>query len=1138
MTRSWPRHGDNGDEVDPATQAALDAIRAMAARQPAAPGPPPPPRDQPAPAAAPPPARERQLIWPADAELPSEPVPAAAPARPAAVAGEIPAPPRRLSWSPAAEPAPGPPPPGPDPAPDEQDEQDEREHSVPAGFDWFRKDHQDRAPGLQPAATEPPPAPRARPDGGRSHPAAVHHDDTRRLRPDRTPPPAPAPAPPAAPAHRPAVARPVPAPAARQDAAPSRPRGFGLQRRDTAGRAPAARPHRPVRHQDPAPAFRLAAEALDGNLVITADRVIAWYRLPLFSWTFRPEAERLAVVAAGAARIAKLAGRRCHLRVTSRPFEAATWAEAFDGTIRGPAGPRGGDDRPRQPMPGPCETHPWRSRPGCPGCVPGAAWVDFLLTEQRRLRQWHLETRDVYLGVEVTARGPAQRLLGQAWSRAADAERASLAQQAETVRAAVEGAGIGGRPVTPAELQWLLIRSCSVGLPAPLPVSQDPRPAPFALPAVAPDVTGPDGLAAYTEDFAWAAEPFGQTVQVTRAADGAAAHAAVLTVTDMTGLQDLGGDSPWIQATDHLDFGVEWSVTFDVLDPRQVGRAMTRQADKIRAQYAHITLEHGQDPPPAMERQMAAVRRIQEEADNPESSGGTYLYAWARLAVTGPTAEVVRRRTAAVTELYAPGITVKQPPDQFRLLREFIPGEPLASGANRRFMHAELLMAGGPAASVQAGQRHGFPIGVTTQTARKPVLWDPYFLMEKANRSGLVTVTGSPGGGKSALAGLMAYLLTRAGIPVTVLDPSGMLDRLCRIPAIAAHASAVNLLESPPGTLCPYALIPEPRRGDFRFTAAGHRTDEETASRAWHDACRAAAATRRALAEDILKMLLPPRALAVPGAEDAIGEAVRRAEATEQASPRDVIGQLRGITEYGLENRGPLLANSLEALADHPLAALFFPRPDTDPAEVTAGRRLLTVMTLRGLVLPDPGRRPEDYSVEERLSVPLLHLAAQLLRRMQLDLPRQSRKAAIIDEAHFLARDSVGVQQMNELSRDSRKNNTAAFLVSQNPGDLLAAGVANLVGAAFAFRTEGDQELAATVGLLGLPPGRGHEARIAGLSAGALAGGGRSGECLFRDGAGGTERVQIDLGLDPDLLAALSTTPDASSAASFDEVTP
>ena len=58
-------------------------------------------------------------------------------------------------------------------------------------------------------------------------------------------------------------------------------------------------------HQEIRPAPRRAFPAwpleLDGNLVITPDRVIAWYRLPLQRWTFRPEDERLAVVAASAA---------------------------------------------------------------------------------------------------------------------------------------------------------------------------------------------------------------------------------------------------------------------------------------------------------------------------------------------------------------------------------------------------------------------------------------------------------------------------------------------------------------------------------------------------------------------------------------------------------------------------------------------------------------------------------------------------------------------------------------------------------------------------------------------------------------------------------------------------------------------
>lgn len=1051
--------GTPGGEFDPRTEAALNELRRRLdrGRRPAAPQPEPAPDVQ------------HQEAW--------EPAPQPVPAAPRG---------RTLAW------------------PDE-------DLSEQLGFDA------PPAASVRPQPPAPPrtaPAPRSRPAASQQERREIHHDF-----PQPRPQPAPAAEQTAAPVGQPTEQDPGPEPRDQAEAPARRPRlpavrrpGF-LRRPHGPDKLTASRPARPVRHRDPQVTGPLTAEAIAGHLVITPDRVIGYYRIPLLPWTFRSRAERLAVVQAAAMQIARLSGRRCHLRVTSRPVEPVAWAMSFDAAVRGRRGPDG--TWPRPAMPGPCPAHPHLSEDGCPTCRPDSTWGDFLRQQQRRLLQQNLAERDVYLGVEITARGPAQRLLGQ-WGRAADAERASLARQAEAVTAAVEGAGIGGRPCTPGELQWLMIRSASIGLPGVLPVTQDPRPAPFSAPAAGDVATG-DVFDGWAEDYQWSAEPFAQSVQVRRAADGATAHACVLTVADMSGVQDLDSDSPWIQRTDRLGYPVEWSLTFDVLDPHLVGRAMNRQADKIRAQYSHITADHGQDAPPSLDRQMAAVRRIQEEAENSDGPGASYVYAWARMAVTAPTAEEARRRASQVTELYSPAITVRQPPGQYSLLREFVPGEPLASSANRRFMHAELLAGGGAAAGVRAGQPHGYLLGATTRTARRPVFWDPWYLMEKANRSGLVTVTGSPGGGKSGLAGLIAYLLTRSGVPTTILDPSGMLDRLCRIPALSGHAAAVNLLTSPPGTLCPYGLVPDPRLGDYRFDAGGRRVPEHDAQRAYADACRAAEAQRRALVEDVLKMILPPRSLAEQGAEDAIGEAVRRAPATAVSSPRDVIDQLRALAEYGLENRGPLLANRLENLSGHPLARLFFPRADEVPDEIAAGRRLLTVMTLRGITLPDQARRPEDWSNEERLSVPVLHLAAQLLRRMLLDLPRQSRKAALMDETHVLLRDATGVQTLNDLARDSRKGNTLAVLISQNPQDLLEAGVANLVGTGFAGRTEGDAELAATCGLLGLPAGQGYEALIAGLAG--------TGEVMFRDGLGGLEQLQIDLGADPDLLAALTTTP-------------
>jgi hypothetical protein len=864
----------------------------------------------------------------------------------------------------------------------------------------------------------------------------------------------------------------------------------------------------------------MAARQLAGHLVITHDRVIAYYRLPLQRWSFRPESERTALVANAAARLAQLTGRRCHLRITSRPFDGWQWASALDASMRGPFDDTG---RPsRQVMPGPCQMHPERSQHGCADCVPGLPWLDWLQIQQRRIRQWGITDREVYLGVEVTARSGLRRALGDRWARAAAAERSALTSQAAQVNSAVAGAGLEARPVTEDELQWLLLRSCGLHLPAPLPLREDPAPFPYALPGAAPQYAGEDDLAAYADDFRWSAEPFSRTVQVTRA-DGRTAHVAVLTLTDMPAGQDLAAESPWIQRTDRLPFPVEWSITFDVLDRRTVQRIMGRQIDKIRAQYSHVVDEHQQEASPLLERQMETARRIQAEADNPESAG-TYVWAWPRLAVAGDTPDEALERAGLVAERYSPGITVKQPPDQYKVLREFIPGEPLASVANRRFLHLEFLTAGMPTASAQVGHRDGFPLGVTSSLSCKAVTWQPWRTME-LNASGLVTVTGTPGGGKSTLGGKFAYMAVRGGITTAILDPSGMLDELCTIPALRRHAVAANILESPAGTLCPYRLISEPVRARFEFDVAGQRVDPVTAEDRWRRACRAAEVQRRTLTTDILRMLLPP-ATTTPEDEKALREAVRRAPATLDASPRDVIAELAKLDDFGLGDHAPLVAREIEGIAEHPLARLFFPAAEGDDGLSLSGH-LLTVMTLPGLVIPDDDRRPEERTTEEQLSIPVLHLAAQLLRRVLFDLPRSQRKAAVLDEAHALTHDTAGRRLINRMARDSRTNNLLALLISQSPDDLLAAGIANLIGAAFAFRTEGDAEQAATCRLLRLPLGLGYEERLSRLSSAALAAEtGHTGECLFFDGYG-LEQVQIDLGPDPDLRAALNTNPGA-----------
>ncbi len=72
----------------------------------------------------------------------------------------------------------------------------------------------------------------------------------------------------------------------------------------------------------------LALRTIEGNLAFTDQAAWAWFALPTQRWAFRADGERLNLIIDTATRMAALSGRRLHLRVTSRPYPAASWARA------------------------------------------------------------------------------------------------------------------------------------------------------------------------------------------------------------------------------------------------------------------------------------------------------------------------------------------------------------------------------------------------------------------------------------------------------------------------------------------------------------------------------------------------------------------------------------------------------------------------------------------------------------------------------------------------------------------------------------------------------------------------------------------------------------------------------------------
>jgi hypothetical protein len=838
----------------------------------------------------------------------------------------------------------------------------------------------------------------------------------------------------------------------------------------------------------------IAARSIDGHLLRNGTDVFAWYRLAPQRWSFRSDSQRQDLIAAIAGQYAELAGRWLHLRVTNRPYPIRMWAEAH--------------------------VHNAVNRlPDAPGAL---SFDDYLIGEQQQLLGRSMAEKEVYLGVQVQTRNMVDRaveraapLLRKVFPAAVDAELLAIDSEVEHLDQVIASAGLEGRPATAQEMSWLMHRSCSLGLPAPR-----------NLPAVPGSEWEPEDLASFTDAADFHQEPYSPTVTVrgrTGSNAGTTRHVAVLTVGQMHGLQIPEIDDPWLQHSDRLAASVEWSARLYVRRPEEVQGELARQMNKVRSQVRHYTDEHELEPPQSLARQASRVLEIDDEMTSGFTALATRVRSWWRLAVSGPTERDALRLAQQVLELYKPKVAIEHPEAQYALAREFIPGESLANSAYMRRGSVVWAAAAVPTATAEVGDRRGILLGETCTATRRPVAWDPWMAQEIRDGSGLTAMVAGLGGGKSFLGGGIVYKTLRAGAHWTILDPSGPLTKLCDLPELRPYARPINLLNAQPGILNPYRVVAEPQFDHF--------VDEEDPERAWRREKALAAATRRRLALDVLTGLLPYDIARMPQTRIVLLRAVRMVGGRADADPSLVFEALRRDASEHHEH-AVVVADFLDEMRER--MSLLIPEKDADPYNETRDDRL-TVMTMAGLTLPKDGVGREHWTDAESLGVEMLNLAAWLTQRSIYERPKDTRKGVWIDEAFFLSEVPTGRVLMNRFARDSRKWNVRVLLSSQIPADFLRIqGFVTLLDSVFVGRLDDDQAQEDALRLLKVPIGAGYEQVVASL--GRRPGGHRDAvrdtaprQFIFGDGAGGVERIRIDLSgphLDH-LRTVMDTTPDA-----------
>ncbi len=831
-----------------------------------------------------------------------------------------------------------------------------------------------------------------------------------------------------------------------------------------------------------ASAMKWALSRVANHVTFSDKRMVAWYLLDPQRWSFRTIADGESLIEAHAGQIAELVGRTVYGRITTRPYAVETWAEAA-----------------------------WDNSP-----APTEGFAKILERDQIQLASRMQSDKLVYLGVDLGSRSSAVNLTGRVIADVARRELQALQRRLDEIDEIMSGPGVDAIPAVGNDMAWLLARSFALGCPAPVQDTMEET------------HWSKEDLHEFVGATHWSAEPLAQSVRVdsTMGDRPITRHVVVLTVGRMGELHIPEVDEPWIAKTDKLPFPVEWSFRVDVRSSDETSREMNKLSDRVLAQRDHYVGDHGKQPPRQLARQADRASAVEDEQRSGFDGLATRTRGWYRIAVSAPTQEEALQRAKVVQKIYKPAIKIEREFDQFRLAREFVPMEPLANTGHTRHLPILKLAAGVPAATAEVGDKRGVLIGYTSGFAERPVTWDPWFGPEVVEGSGLVPIVGGLGAGKSFFAGGVVYKTGAQGVPWTVLDPSGRLGALAQLPEFRGVATAVNLLQSEPGALNPYALVPEPQLVWFR--------EESDPQHALALAKSAAEAQRRDLMTDTLRWCLPAEDQDDQAALSILRDAVARAEARPHSTAQGVLIALQH-SDVDRDLAARILRRLREA-SERELSRLFFATPSSGNHGGVPSDRRMTFFSLKGLAQIDEHKPKTEWSYDELMSRPVMSLAAWSALRSVYRADFNERKGMFLDEVHEITAVSTGRTLVQKVATDTRKHDIAALVSTQNAANVIGQNINNFVGAAFVGKTTDEEAQAHNCRLLGLPAGVGYETEFAKLSRRSRRSEitGTPREFIFRDGMGGedgkggVEKIRVDYSNHERLIAALNTTADPS----------
>lgn len=831
---------------------------------------------------------------------------------------------------------------------------------------------------------------------------------------------------------------------------------------------------------------------VSGHVTTAQSEVRAWYVLFEVDWEFLSTEQREAHMRTQARVITALAGRTVHERVSSMPFAASMWAAALDAST---------------PVP-----------------LDAQAWAAYLKNGQKKLSARSLSATPVMWGVSV---GNEETVAGfvAALRRGDRAQRARerLSSDIENLDAVLETIA---RPATQREVEWLIARSRGLGLPNP-----SPSWAAGASPVDVFDLSGvmdqievqPGTLGSRTLRIVGSPDRSKTVEPVER-------HVAVLSVARMEDRSIPEKSPPWLAHARRFG-GVEVSSHFEVVDGSRAAKDVEKRLQLIHDQKDQFQRVAPRSQPPMLDQAHKAAVGMKHEMEEGYSTESTRVYAYVRMAVSGATSKAALERAQGLIKHYeSQRIDLKHMRNVEGAYREFVPGESVSTSAHLRHMPVITYAAALPHISTRLGDREGHILGSTVGAGGNPFLWEMHRAMEHLSRSGLTPIVSELGGGKSTLIGLLAAMETLSGVYSTVFDPSGPLAKVATWGPIAHDSSVLNLLDASAGTLSPFGVVVDPTRESVEADDAVQqalRSMESSVERGeylagkYRDAMAAARMERSALALDAMRGCLPEGVMNAPLTEMLLSRALAQVECTPEAALSEVVEHLNDRNLFP-EVEARNVYESLKHMMQHPRTRLFF----NPGAQAHASSRLL-VITLPGMRLPREDAQRSSWSVDERLSVSVLNLAAQYASSRIYARGMKERKFVALDEAHRLAEWASGRNLFARLERDSRKWNARVLTASQDRHTALSAQSASkaLISDAFIGAMDDEDQQRDALKLIGVKTGVGYEQVLGQLRSPE----GTAPADEYRDFVarinGKVGRFRVDMDLLPGLKELLDTRP-------------